>query len=107
MLWRSESPNRLHALLDDLAVAQVVFMEECREAGLARALRLLESGPAGEEVAEHHGVLIAEPIEHLRKILLEGVGYAIGNARGIADQGATLLDQTLQGAHCSFAAAAQ
>ena len=82
-----------------MGVAYVVLPEEGAQAGLARALGLLQGRPVGEEVAEHQGVLVLEPIEHLGEVLLERVGDAVGQPAHVIDEHATLLDQPLQHTH--------
>ena len=68
------------------------WKKACRR-GLAGALDLFERWPAGQEVAEQRRVRVSKPVERLRKVLLQGVGQAIGEAGLVADQPAALFDQ--------------
>jgi len=76
-------------------------MEERAQTSLARALGLLERGPQGEEVAKDQRVLVFEPFQRLREVLLERVGDAIGESARVLDQHTPLLHELLQHAHGS------
>jgi len=45
-----------------------------------------QGGPTSDELDEDTGVLFAEPVEHLREILLERIGHAIDETAAILDQ---------------------
>jgi len=76
-----------------------MLLEEGSQTGLARALGVLERRPAGEEIAEHQRVFVLEPLERLRKVLLEGGTDAIGETAHVLDQRTTLLDEQLERSH--------
>ena len=76
-----------------------MLVEEGRQARFTRPLGILERGPVCKEVAEHHGILVLEPLQGLGEVLLECIAQAVGYASLVIDQGAALLHQPLQGAH--------
>src|SRR4029077_9774814 len=71
---------------DELWTVCVVGMEKGLEAGLVSALRLQQRRPTRQEVAEQHGVVLVEPFQGLRIVLLEGVGQTVGQASLVVDQ---------------------
>lgn len=73
--------------------------EEFPDAGLVCTLGLKQGRPAGQEVAEQHVVVLIEPVQGLRVVLLEGVGQAIAQAGFVVDQFAPALGQADQGTH--------
>ena len=89
----------LDTLGDDIGVAHVMLAEEGREGGTARALRRLEGWPATQEVAEDRGVFLLKPVQHVREIVLEGTGQAVGAPDFVADHAATVFDELGEGAH--------
>src|ERR1019366_3166055 len=74
-------------------------MEERLEARLVSSLRLQQRRPTGQEVAEQHGVVLVEPFQRLRIVLLERVGQAVGQAGLVVDQFASALRQANQRTH--------
>jgi hypothetical protein len=85
------------AVVDDLDVAHVMGAEEVLKGGATRALHGCEGGPWGEEVAEHGGVVIVEPLEDMGAGVFEGTGEAIGERHVVADQAAALCDELFEG----------
>jgi hypothetical protein len=84
---------------DDLWTVCVVGMEKGLEAGLVSAPRLQQRRPTGQEVAEQHRVVLLEPLQGLRIVLLERVGQAVCYAGLVVDQFASALRQTNQRTH--------
>src|SRR4030095_15376005 len=89
----------LETLGDDLGVAHMMLAEEGLEGGTASELRRLEGRPATQEVAEDGGVFLLKPVQHLRDIVLEGPGQAVGAPYCVADHAATVCDELCEGAH--------
>jgi hypothetical protein len=77
----------------------VVGIEEGLQTGASSVLDLRERWPAGQEVAEQHGVTLLKPVQSVRIVLLEGIGQAIGEARFVADQLTTVFSEAEQCAH--------
>ena len=73
--------------------------EEGFEGGPARALRRLEGWPATQEVAEDRGVFLLKPVQHVRDIVLEGPGEAVGEPHFVADHAAPVFDELGESAH--------
>ena len=73
--------------------------EEGFEGGTARALHRLEGRPATQEVAEDRGVFLLKPVQHVREIVLEGTGEAVGDPHFVADHAAPVFDELGEGAH--------
>src|SRR6516162_3357344 len=84
---------------NDLRTVCVVGMEERLEAGLVSAPGLKRRRPTGQEVAEQNGVVLVEPVQGLRIVLLEGMGEAVGEADLVVDQFASALGQADQRTH--------
>src|SRR6185437_7680905 len=61
---------------------------------------LLQRRPAGKEVAEQRSVAVIEPVQRLRKVLLERVAKAVDDALAVVDQHPSLLDQVPERTHC-------
>src|SRR5262249_10873383 len=55
--------------------------------------------PAGQEIAKQRRVCLVEPVQCLRKVLLERVAQAVGKTGLVSDQPAALFDQVQQHAH--------
>ena len=87
------------ASIDGGLIADVVAAEEGGEGLGSGALDELEGRPALDEVGEDGSLLVAEPVENLREVGLQGGGDAIGDADAILDQGATSLDEAPERAH--------
>jgi hypothetical protein len=65
----------------------------------AGALDELEGGPALDEVGEDRSLFVAEPVEDLRKVGLQGCREAIGDPDAILDEGAPSLDEASERPH--------
>src|SRR5215475_14545693 len=68
----------LDTLCNDIGIAHVMIPEEGFEGRTASELHCLESWPATQEVAEDCGVFVLKPMQHVREIVLEGTGEAVG-----------------------------
>jgi hypothetical protein len=89
----------LETLCDDLGVAHVMRTEEGFEGGPAGALPRFEGRPAPEEVAEDRGVFLLKPVQHLRAIVLESTGQAVGDPDLVTDHATAVFDELGEGAH--------
>jgi hypothetical protein len=88
----------LETLGDDLGIAHVMRPEAGCEGGTASALHRLEGRPATQEVAKERGVLLLQPVEHVRERVLEGPGEAVGAPHFVADHAAPVCDELGEGA---------
>jgi hypothetical protein len=61
-------------------------------------VRRFEGRPAAEEVAQDRGLLLLQPLQHLRARVFEGTGQTMGQPDFVADQPPTVCDQWRQGA---------
>jgi len=68
------------------------------EGGTARAWRRLAGRPATQDVAAARGVLLLQPVPHVRESVREGPGQAVGDPHGVADHAATVGDELGEGA---------
>ena len=89
----------LHALVDDVGVTHVMGVETALERGAPRELCGLEGGPVGEDIAEDGGVVVVEPWEDVREVVLQGPGTASGEAHGVAHEAAAMCAEVLEGTH--------
>ena len=89
----------LAALGDHVFRAHVVIAEEGLKGGAARELGCFEGGPAAQKVTENVGVFILKPLEHLREIVFQRTGEAVGNPHFIPDHATTVCDELFEGAH--------
>src|SRR5262249_41288052 len=80
----------LDTLGDDLGIAHVMLTEEGVESGTAGELNRLEGWPATQEVAEDRGVFLLKPVQHLREIVLQGTGQAVGDPDFVANHATTV-----------------
>src|SRR5215510_15974078 len=76
-----------------------MLTEEGFQGGTTRELRRLESRPATQEVAEDRRVFLLKPVQHVREIVLEGTGQAVGDPDFVADHAAPVFDELCEGAH--------
>ena len=58
-----------------------------------------ERRPAGEKLAEHHRIVVVEPLQHLWIVLFQCVTDAIGESYPVSHDHPTLFDQVSQPAH--------
>ena len=84
---------------DAIGRAHVRRTEAGVEGGTARAWRRLAGRPATQDVAAARGVLLLQPVQHVRESVLEGPGQAVGDPHGVADHAATVGDELGEGAH--------
>jgi hypothetical protein len=99
---RGERPLRadgLHSLLDDRRLSDIVSVEERNERFAASAQCGDQGRPTFDEVGEDSCLLVAKPLQNLRKILLEQMGDAIGESHSILDQIAATLDEAPEHGH--------
>ena len=73
--------------------------EEGFEGGTAGELHRLEGRPATQEVAEDRGVFLLQPVQHMREIILEGTGQAVGDPDFVTDHATAVFDELCEGAH--------
>ena len=73
--------------------------EEGFEGRTAGELSRFAGRPATQEVAEDCGVFLLKPLQHMREIVLEGTGQAVGEPYFVADHAATVFDELCEGAH--------
>ena len=85
--------------VDDICRAHMVVAEEGFQGGAACELRRFEGGPATQKVTEDAGIFLLKPLQHLREIVLQGTGEAIGDPHFIPDYAATVFDELFEGAH--------
>jgi hypothetical protein len=89
----------LEALCDHVFRAHVVVTEEGLTGGAARELGRFEGGPATQKVTENVGIVVLKPVQHLREIVFQRTGEAVGNPHFIPDHATTMFDKLFEGAH--------
>src|SRR5215471_1981331 len=83
----------LDTLGNDIGIAHVMRTEEGFKSGTARELHGLEGRPAMQEVAEERGVFVLKPLQHLREIVLERTGQAVGDPDFVTNHTAAVFDE--------------
>ena len=58
-----------------------------------------EGGPAAQKVTENARIFVLQPVQHLRDIVLQGPGAAMGDPHCIPDHAAPVCDERFEGAH--------
>src|SRR5687767_10150108 len=74
-------------------------MEEALERGSTRLAHALEGGPALQEVTEQQARRVVEPVQRLRKVVLQRIGEAIGDAGLIIDETPAHLHELFERSH--------
>src|SRR5687767_1920282 len=91
----------LDAALNGGLVADVVGANEGCESLLPSFLGELERGPALDKIGEDGGLLVAEPLQNLGGVGLQGSREAIGDCDAVLHECAAILDEAAEGAHGS------
>ena len=76
-----------------------MFMEERFERSDSCTSDMRQCRPPIQEVTEHLGIAVFEPVQRLRIVKLEGADQAVACTRDTVDQLAPLLDQRSKHAH--------
>ena len=79
--------------------AHMVVAEEGLQGGAAGELRGCEGGPAAQKVTKDVGIFVLKPLQHVREIVFQGTGQAVGHPDFVADHATAVFDELRQGAH--------
>lgn len=96
--WRSVLDG-LEALLDDIGVAGVMRSEKALQGGAAREWCGLKRGPWGEKIAEESGVFVVNPLQDMRKVVVQGTAETVREAYFVAHEAAAMVDEWFEGAY--------
>jgi hypothetical protein len=87
------------ALLNDGGIASVRSTETTLQGGAACALGGLAGWPLGENIAADGGVLVVNPWQDMRQVVLQGPGETMRGAHVVAHEAAALCDAWCEGTH--------
>ncbi len=89
----------VNALGEHVSHTHMVVAKEGLQGGSPGKLCRFQGGPAAQKVTEKVRVFVLKPLQHLREIVLQGTGEAIGDPHFISDHAATVFDELFEGAH--------
>jgi hypothetical protein len=95
---RAGAVDRLDAWGDDAGL-HMMLAKEALKGGTACLLDRFEGWPLGEEVAEEGRVVVGEPCQDLRTIVVQGAREAVGQTDLVLYQAPAEFHELIQGAH--------
>src|SRR5262249_50007741 len=89
----------LKPLVDAVLTPQVMLMKELRQRATPCELGRFERRPLSQKIAKQPRLLMGEPLENLRKIMLQNIGQPIRDPNAVRHHATTMFNQLASGAH--------
>jgi hypothetical protein len=89
----------LKPLVEALLTPHVMLTKELLQCATPGELGRFERRPLSKKVAKHPRLLLGEPLEHLRKIMLQSIGQSIRDPNAVRHHATTMFNQLGSGSY--------